>query len=60
MKQAAKKEPSLSEVIVQAPKVKFEVYGQEMVEKEVKSTGQTGRVYLPPAWIGQKVKIIKT
>ena len=59
MRQEVAKERSLNEVIVQSLKVKFEVYGEEMVEKEVKSTGHTGRVYLPPAWIGQKVKIIK-
>ena len=41
------------------PKVKFEVYGEEMIEKEVKSSGNSGRIYLPPNWIGHTVKIIK-
>ena len=41
------------------PKVKFEVYGEEMMEKEVKASGNSGRVYLPPGWIGHTVKIIK-
>jgi putative transposon-encoded protein len=40
-------------------KVKFEVFGEEMIEKEVKFSGNSGRVYLPPAWIGHRVKIIK-
>lgn len=40
-------------------KVKFEVYGEEMIEKEVKSSGNSGRIYLPPNWIGHTVKIIK-
>ena len=40
-------------------KTKFEVYGQEMVEKEVKQSGNSGRVYLPPDWIGKPVKIIR-
>jgi putative transposon-encoded protein len=40
-------------------KVKFEVYGEEMIEKEVKSSGNSGRVYLPPDWVGRRVKIIK-
>jgi putative transposon-encoded protein len=40
-------------------KVKFEVYGEEMIEKEVKSSGNSGRIYLPPDWVGHIVKIIK-
>jgi hypothetical protein len=40
-------------------KVKFEVFGEEMIEKEVKLSGNSGRVYLPPAWVGHLVKIIK-
>jgi len=40
-------------------KVKFEVYGEEMVEKEVRFSGNSGRVYLPPDWVGSRVKIIR-
>jgi putative transposon-encoded protein len=40
-------------------KPKFEVYGEEMIEKEVKQSGNSGRVYLPPEWIGKNVKIIR-
>lgn len=40
-------------------KVKFEVYGEEMIEKEVKLSGNSGRVYLPPDWVGHPVKIIR-
>ncbi len=40
-------------------KTKFEVYGEEMIEKEVKQSGNSGRVYLPPEWIGKHVKIIR-
>jgi len=40
-------------------KVKFEVYGEEMLEKVVKQSGNSGRVYLPPEWIGKHVKIIR-
>jgi putative transposon-encoded protein len=40
-------------------KVKFEVYGEEMIEKVVKSSGNSGRVYLPPDWVGCSVKIIR-
>jgi putative transposon-encoded protein len=40
-------------------KVKFEVYGEEMLEKRVKPSGNSGRVYLPPDWVGRRVKVIR-
>ena len=40
-------------------KVKFECYGFEIIEKEVRRSGSTGRVYLPPDWQGKSVKIIR-
>ncbi len=40
-------------------RVKFEVFGEEMIEKEVKQSGNSGRVYLPPEWVGKQVKIIR-
>lgn len=40
-------------------KVKFEVYGEEMLEKDVKMSGNSGRVYLPPDWVGHRIKIIR-
>ena len=40
-------------------KVRFEVFGEEMIEKIVKSSGNSGRIYLPPNWVGHTVKIIK-
>ena len=40
-------------------KAKFEVFGEEMIEKKVKSSGNSGRIYLPPEWIGIKVKVIR-
>ena len=40
-------------------KVKFEVYGEEILEKAVKMSGHSGRVYLPPDWVGHKVKVIR-
>jgi putative transposon-encoded protein len=44
----------------QKAKVKFEIYGEEMIEKKVKLSGNSGRVYLPPDWVGHQVKIIRT
>ncbi len=37
----------------------FIVKGYEMIDREVKQSGNTGRVYLPKNWIGSKVKIIR-
>ena len=50
--------PGAAEVAVQKS-VRFEVYGEELIAKTVKSSGGTGRVYLPPDWIGKTVKIIR-
>lgn len=44
---------------VNRDKVKFEVYGEEMIEKKVKMSGNSGRVYLPPDWVDHLVKIIR-
>ncbi|MCB2147395.1 MAG: DUF2080 family transposase-associated protein [Deltaproteobacteria bacterium] len=41
------------------PKTEFRVLGEEMIEKEVKTSGKTGRVYLPGDWVGRLVKIIR-
>ncbi len=48
-----------SEENTQSLKAKFEVFGEEMIEKEVKQSGNSGRVYLPPEWVGKHVKIIR-
>jgi putative transposon-encoded protein len=44
---------------VNTRKTKFEVFGEEMIEKEVKQSGNSGRVYLPLDWVGQHIKIIR-
>lgn len=54
-----KKEKTTENQSISQTKVKFEVYGEEMIEKEVKSSGNSGRIYLPPNWVGHIVKIIK-
>jgi putative transposon-encoded protein len=54
----AKNEQDLA-IGMERGKVKFEVYGEEMVEKTVKLSGNSGRVYLPPDWVGCRVKIIR-
>lgn len=50
---------SVDETNVAHQKVKFEVYGEEMLEKTVRSSGNSGRIYLPPDWVGHLVKIIR-
>jgi putative transposon-encoded protein len=55
-----KNTPAPEDRLDEAPaKVKFEVYGEEMIEKKVKLSGNSGRVYLPPNWVGHQVKIIR-
>ena len=53
-------EPSAGETAGQAwPRTRFEVYGEEMIEKMVMPSGNSGRVYLPQGWVGKSVKIIR-
>ena len=40
-------------------RVKFEIWGREMIEKSVSISGNSGRVYLPTTWVGRQVKIIR-
>ena len=54
-----KKSSASEKNVMSSTKVKFEVYGEEMLEKEVKLSGNSGRVYLPPDWVGHQVKIIR-
>ncbi len=45
--------------LVGRKKVKFEIHGEELIEKVVRASGNSGRVYLPPDWIGHSVKIVR-
>jgi hypothetical protein len=40
-------------------KAKFEVLGEDMIIREVKICGKSGRVYVPVGWIEKQVKIIR-
>ncbi|MBI5444764.1 MAG: DUF2080 family transposase-associated protein [Deltaproteobacteria bacterium] len=51
--------PPVAEARPALPRSKFEVWGEEMIEKEVRQSGNSGRVYLPPEWVGRHVKIIR-
>lgn len=39
--------------------ISIQMEGYEVIEKEVKPSGNSGRVYLPNDWIGGKVKIVR-
>ena len=41
-------------------KVKFKIYGEEMIDKKVSPSGSSsGRIYLPPDWVDRRVKIVR-
>ncbi|MFO7986385.1 MAG: DUF2080 family transposase-associated protein [Desulfatiglandaceae bacterium] len=40
-------------------RVKFEVFGKMMIEKKVKLSGNSGRVYVPLDWVHHHVKVIR-
>ena len=56
--QSSKKENS-SDRTQYKRRVKFEVFGEELVEKIVKVSGKNGRIYLPINWIDRQVKIVR-
>lgn len=37
--------------------MKVEVQAYQVIEKTVKPSGNSGRVYVPKEWVGKKVKI---
>lgn len=40
-------------------KIRFEIWGEEVIQKRVKVSATSGRVYLPTRWVGSKVKIVR-
>jgi putative transposon-encoded protein len=44
---------------VKVGSVKFEVHGIELLTKQVRQSGNSGRIYLPPTWVGKRVKIVR-
>lgn len=40
-------------------KVKFEIYGEEVIDKKVRPSGASGRVYLPTDWVHRHVKVVR-
>jgi putative transposon-encoded protein len=37
--------------------MKIEISAYQIIEKTVKKSGNSGRVYVPVEWIGKKVKV---
>lgn len=38
--------------------VKVQLFGYEMLEKQVRKSGNSGRVYVPVDWVDRRVKVI--
>ena len=38
--------------------MKVEVRAYQVIEKVVKASGNSGRVYVPAEWIGRRVKVL--
>ena len=39
-------------------KMEIKIEGYQIVEKVVKLSGNSGRVYVPIDWVGKKVKVV--
>ena len=39
-------------------KMRVEIEAYQVIEKVVKASGNSGRVYVPPNWVGKRVKIM--
>jgi hypothetical protein len=55
----ASMESTLNGVGIYKNKVRLEIFGEEMIEKTVVLSGKSCRAYLPPTWLGHKVKIVR-
>ena len=40
-------------------KVRFEIYGTQILEKTVSPSGKSGRIYVPYDWVDHKVKVAR-
>jgi putative transposon-encoded protein len=38
--------------------IEIKVTGYQIIEKTVKASGNSGRVYVPIEWVGRKVKVV--
>jgi putative transposon-encoded protein len=42
-----------------ATRTRFTITGEEIIDKEVRPSGNSGRIYLPLDWVGKHVKVIR-
>ncbi|MBW1721665.1 MAG: DUF2080 family transposase-associated protein [Deltaproteobacteria bacterium] len=40
-------------------RVKIELFGKAAIDKKVGTSGKTGRIYVPPEWVGHQVLVIR-
>lgn len=40
------------------PAMRVELEAYQVIEKTVKSSGNSGRVYVPKEWVGKRVKVL--
>ena len=48
----------MEETSYTSQKMKVEVEAYQVIEKVVKASGNSGRVYVPVDWVGKRVKIL--
>ena len=51
--------PEITEVPVASRPIDMHILGYEVVEKRVTSSGTSGRIYVPPSWIGKLVRAVR-
>ena len=52
-------DPEMTEVPVASRPIDMHILGYEVVEKRVTSSGTSGRIYVPPSWIGKLVRAVR-
>ncbi|TSA57633.1 DUF2080 family transposase-associated protein [bacterium] len=38
--------------------MEVKIQGYQIIEKTVKSSGNSGRIYVPKGWVGKRVKVV--
>jgi len=49
----------IKEVPVASRPIEIHMLGYEVVEKRATSSGTSGRIYVPPSWIGKLVRAVR-
>jgi len=52
-------DPEKTEVPIASRPIEIRILGYEVVEKRVTSSGTSGRIYVPPSWIGKLVRAVR-